>query len=366
MRVCPSWLLLVVALATMSQAADQNPVAMAAAPAGATLTWKCLWPFGLPCRTDKDAVKAVDVTRQLGFNVIVLEDFSRAEFRDRVFAYARQQGVQVYLLLNPVYGEWGFPKAEGVTLPAIDCLQFYWNLAELNTPKTPDDVAYPGPWLCPDRPEVRQYAADMATALCRLKPDGIALDFVGYKNQSACQCNYSRSQRATFAKGHGALDTKAAERQYSLESLIALYSQVRAAVLKTDPQVKLAAHVYPPFDSELYGNRLPVENPGQTVAWFFAPHWPMQQVRDRCRAIKADEKAYHPFVTGTGFIGLCTDPANAKSPARLREEIQTVRQAGLTAIMMAGGFDDFQKDGPANVLAEQLGLSGNVVAQKER
>ena len=309
----------------------------------------------MPRGTAEDAVKFVDAARALGFNAMVVSG-GRPDFRGKLFDYARQQGVKVYLTLNAIYGEWGFQKAEGVAMPSVDCLQSYDNLKDLNTPRDTDDVSYPGPWLCPDRPEVRKYAADLAASLMKDKPDGIAVDFVGYKNQSGCRCEYSRARRAEFVKAHPELDAKAAECRFSLESLAALYEEVRKAVVAMDKEAKLAAHVYPPFTPEpLYGNRLPVEYPAQTVAWFFAPHWPMEKVVSRCRAVKADEKQSHDYVTGTGFIGLNMDEVNAKSAERLRAEIRAIRSAGLKAIMVAGTYGDFLKEAPAKVFAEELG-----------
>jgi hypothetical protein len=319
------------------------------------LEFKCLWTFGPPGRTGQDARRVVDQAAGLGFNAIVVSG-GQAEFRAALFDYARKQKVGVYLMLNPVYGEWGFLKTEGVSVPGADCLQAYGNLKELNTPATPDDVEYAGPWLCIDRPEVRKYAADLATTLMKDKPDGIALDFVGYKNYRGCKCDFSVAEQGKFAKAHPELDAKEAAKQYSLASLTALYEEVRAAVKKADPAGKLAAHVYPPFDPEpLYGNRLAADYPAQTVAWFFAPHWPLDKVESRCRQVKADEHKYHDYTTGTGFIGMYNDEKNRKSPERLRAEIRTVKAAGLNSIMFAGGFKDFDDPSLAKVIADELG-----------
>jgi hypothetical protein len=324
------------------------------APRDGQWEWKCSWCFGLKQDTAKDAVDDIDRVKRLGYNAIVING-GTPEFKNRIFAYGKEGKVAVYEVLNPMYGEWGWQRQPGVELPAA-CLQNYKDMETLNNPATSDDVRYAGPWLCPDRPEVRRYATNLAKAIMTNdKPDGVALDFVGYKNYSACECDYSNAERAKFAEAHPDLSSEHVVRELSLQNLAALYEGVRKAVQAINPWAKVAAHVYPPFNPEpLYGNRLAADYPAQTVAWFFAPHWPMEKVAARCRQIKQTEHKYHDYVTGTGFIGIYLDSKNKRSAVRFRLEIRAIRDAGLKGICITGASNILEDPELAKVMIEEL------------
>jgi hypothetical protein len=140
----------------------------------------------------------------------------------------------------------------------------------------------------------------------------------------------------------------------------AYYQAVRNAVMARYPCAKLVCHLYPQFhpgelEVELHGNQLPVEYPAQTVAWFFRPHWPLEQVARRCAIVKSTEHATYPYVTGTGLLGLDMDPKSLKTPHRLRQELQTIKASGLRGLCVAGGAETLADAALMSVLAEQLG-----------
>lgn len=329
------------------------------------LTWKCVWVWSVKRVTPDDARAEVARAKSAGFNSIVTE--GKPQYIRNVIEEGHRQGIQVLLGHNAVYGEHGWNKLVDVK-PPEGCLQEYPpdEVKRLDNPTHPDDVAYKGPWLCIDRPEVRKYAAELAEALVKeFGIDGIAVDFVGYKNKSGCQCDYSRQERAKFAAAHPGMTLQEASKGYSLHSIAAYYADVRKAALKARPFATVAAHIYPFFEPEFYyGNRLRIDYPAQTVAWFFGPHWPIEQVKENCRIVKSTEKmlpgegeAYAPWMrrpTATGFIGLTLDKKDAKSPERLRREIRAIQEAGLRAICIAG--DNFLLDADlTRVMSEELG-----------
>lgn len=320
------------------------------------LPWKAVWVWGIPRGTQKDAADFITRSKALGFNVVI--GHGSDEFTKALVYTAHKEGLQAYLDLNPIYGEWGWKKVPQVNVPE-DCLQEYpgAEVERLNNPTDPDLVAYKGPFLCIDRPEVHQYAAALAAHLARTyRPDGIALDFIGYKNYRGCRCSYSNAKRAEFAAAHPQMEPEEVEKQFSLSMITALYAKVRSEVTSAAPGTALHCHAYPPFDPEpLYANRLPVEFPAQTVAWYFKPHWPMEKVAAVCRSIKADEHRYHRFVTATAFVALSTEENARKSPERLREEIRAVKDAGINAIMIGGPASFMTDDGLAHVISEELG-----------
>ena len=322
-------------------------------------TKKIVWVWGLPRKTIQDAYAEVDLVKRTGFNTIVTDwrgPQSQAYLKAAI-EYAHNQNIGVWTLVSPIYGEWGWQKAPGVSIPE-GCLQEYPSetLATLDNPQDPDRVQYSGPWMCIDRPEVRRYAIDLSVSrLASNAFDGIALDFVGYKNYRGCQCTYSSNLRAAYAKTHRELSGGEIERRFSLSMLQLFYQEVRDAVKKQFPKAEIACHAYPQFDPEpINGPLLPVDYPGDTVAWFFKPHWSLEKIAAQCREIKNKEHQAHNYVTGTALMGIGTDAQNGKTPEQIRQEIKTIKQTGIQAIMIVGS-DSLLKDPMIiKVLAEEL------------
>lgn len=323
--------------------------------AGTGLKWKAVWVWGIPHKTRQDALKYVLRAAELGFNVVI-EDGSD-EFRRGLVSHAHEHRMQAFLELNAIYGEWGW-KQFGDTEVPTECLQKYpaEELERLHNPGSPDRVAYKGPFLCIDRPEVRTYAAALAAYLAETyHPDGIALDYIGYKNYQGCKCPFSMQKQCEFIAAHTELSAEEAAKQFSLRMIEKTYQEVKQAVQTAAPGTLLHCHAYPPFDPEpLYGNRLPVDYPAQTVSWYFKPHWTMDQVRTNCLSIMSNEKKYHDCVTATAFIALSLDEECRKPPERLRSEIRAVRDAGIRAVLIGGPASFMQDPGIARVLAEEL------------
>ena len=271
---------------------------------------------------------------------------------------ARKQGMQVYSEYGAPYGEWGFPKLGDIKAPE-NCLQDYPpdELKKLNVQTDPDQPVNPGPWLCIDRPETRKYAADLAAAMIeQYHTDGVALDWVGYRNRRACHCEYSNKERANFAAAHPELSPQDVEKEFSLQRIGLYYQAVRDAVLAVNPRAKLMCHIYPQFEPDpFYGNCLPVEHPAQTVAWFFKPHWPIEKVERNCAIVKETEHRWHPYVTGTGLVGLDMAPESVKTPDRLRQELRAIKASNLGGLCVAGGAEFVHDPGLSRVLAEELG-----------
>jgi hypothetical protein len=327
------------------------------AGSGAPLQEKCFWQFGGQRRTHTDADNEVRLVKSLGFNALVVAP--RGNYPQYLIARAHQEGLKVYLMHNAVYGGWDWWEFPGAAAPKM-ALQEYPNQEneQLDHPVRADEVAYSGPWICIDRPEGRQYGADLAKAILKAYPgaDGLAVDFVGYKNHLSCRCAYSETERAAFARGHTDLSPGEVAREYSLASLMGYYETVRAAAKEIDPKAAILCHVYPPFDAEpMYGNRLAVDYPAQTVAWFFAPHEDLKTVKERCDTVARTEYQYHPYVTGTAFIGLDPGAPHAKSPQRVREELRLVKEAGLKGLCVAGGAALLQDAAVCDAISEELG-----------
>jgi len=340
--------------------AGQNSAASAARARG--FDKKIIWVWGPTRKTPADAVRETDLCRSLGYNVMVID--GPPQYIKDILPIAHERKMQVWVLVS-WYGEWGFPKLVP-NVPKDMVQQFPPDeLAGLAKQTNPDKPVHPGPFLCFDRPEVRKYAAELAIATVQTyHPDGLAVDWVGYRNYRACHCAYSNQQRARYASEHPDLSPEQAQRDYSLTSMAAVYEVVRQAAKAADPNITIGCHVYPQFDPEpLCGNRFAVDYPAQTTAWFFQPFWPMEKVAENARTTKATEHKYHDYVTGTGFIGMTMEKPNIKSPERLRQEIRTIKAAGLKAICFAG--DGFYADPAlAQVISEEIGGTYRAPAAK--
>ncbi len=349
-------LCLVLCLLTLCGCANQPVAAPPAKAAANHLDWKCLWVWGLPRKTLQDAQHEVAISKSLGFNAIACD--GKTQYMKLLMPEARKQGLLVYAVNGAPYGQWGFAKLGTIQAPP-NCVQEFppEELKAMSVQTDPDLPVNPGPWLCIDRPEARKYAADLSVAMLKeYGVDGIALDWTGYRNYRGCQCEYSRVERAKFAAAHPELSAEQVQKEFSLQRIELYYQAVRDAVLAENPKARLMCHIYPQFAAEpLYGWRLPVEHPAQTVAWFFKPHWPMQVVEQNCATVKQTEHKRYAYQVGTGFIGLDMAPEAVKTPDRLRQEIHAIKAAGLKGFCIAGGAEFLNDQGLSDVLSQELG-----------
>ncbi|MBN2581640.1 MAG: family 10 glycosylhydrolase [Planctomycetes bacterium] len=334
----------------------------------AEFDWKALWVWISPTSSRDDVLHMVDLAADCGFNVIIVNTGHRgvASYKSRYFpmaegqtidvlgeaiAAAHQRDLQVYAWVTYLYnsGVGTFQKEHPdhlqVLLPEEEAL------AAAKTRSDPDRVdVQGGSWLCPDR-GLTDYERGITDEIVRnYDLDGVAIDFLGYRNYRACYCDYSKARRADFAKAHPELSEEQVLATFSEQSLAEFSRQVRQTVLAAKPRMKLAAHVYPDFDpNPLYGNRLALDYCGQTIAWFFKPHWSFERILERQRAFMAAQGEHVRGNHHVAFIG-CRTGDVAKSPERLRREIRLAGAAGCRCMMFA--FHETLHDDPA--LAEAV------------
>src|SRR5208337_2720697 len=154
---------------------------------------------------------------------------------------------------------------------------------------------------------------------------GIAFDFFGYRNYHCCYCPRSMQLFEQYRKRHPELAADKALDAFSLESLVDFNNSLAAYARQVNPNLKIITHVYPVFLPEpLYGNRLDVDECGQTAAWFFEPFWDYEKTRQYSRIIFGEAKAYFPRCEGTALIGIYDQPGkfSVKTPERVAEELQ--------------------------------------------
>ena len=249
---------------------------------------------------------------------------------------AHARGVQVYAWVSYISGGAAEHKNAGpeqmqVLLPGEE------DAALRKTRVHPDRAdVMAGKWLCPDRGLNDGEARVTDEIMHRYKLDGLAIDFLGYRNYAACYCDYSRQKRAEFATAHPELSESDVLREFSTNSLVTYTRQIRERVLAARPQAKLAIHIYPDFDPDpLYGAKLPVEYCGQTIAWFYTPHWSFESIAKKHMAYMEAQKESGPdYNQHVPFVG--ARPGEViKTPDRVRTEIRIAGLGGCRTFMFA-------------------------------
>ncbi len=291
--------------------------------------WRMLWARAKPTITDDEAGHLADLAARMGFNQLCTHAHP-ALIRA---AHARGLGFYAWWINLRVADmkamERAHPERLQRVLPEED--------AQRGLPRrNPDrENIHGGTWLCPDRGLSDEEWREMEAVLRMPGVDGLGLDYIGYRNYHACYCEDSNARRAAYARQHPELTPEQATWRFSEDALVEYTRQVRARVQALDRRLKLAIHVYPDFDPNPdYASRLPVDYCGQTVAWFFPPHWRYERVRARTARFAAGQHAHHAFQTFAPFVGIYPGD-RAKSPDRLRTELRIAGAAGTDAIMAA-------------------------------
>jgi hypothetical protein len=134
---------------------------------------------------------------------------------------------------------------------------------------------------------------------------GIAFDAFGYQNYRNCVCGESLRQLGEFRKKNPALSDDAAEKEFSLQSLVAAQNELANFARSLRPDIKTTIHIWPSYMPEpLYGNRLDLDYCAQSVAWFFPPYWSKEKIAKYTRTVVEDGKKYNKRSKGIPFVGI--------------------------------------------------------------
>ncbi len=313
----------------------------------ANFAWKMLWVRPEQTRTPEAVEKTVDDAARLRFTAIAAEPSTGLvaavhgkgmKFFAWMLNLRGGAGVKEYLKTRPDHAQQLGPMDRLlIGMPRISA-----DRLNINT----------GEWLCPDRGLLDVELRQIEEFLVKLKVDGIALDYVGYRNYYACFCPHSEKERGKYAKAHPELAAGQVLWKYSEASLAKYVQQVRDAANAVKPGAELAIHVYPDFDpNPMYAACLPVTYCGQTVAWFYEPFWPYSAVAGLTLRHKAAQTRFktNRFVP---FVGAYS--RFPKNPDRLRTEIRIAGLAGNGSIMIAFYETFLENPALAQVLADEL------------
>jgi hypothetical protein len=354
--VSNTWLSLTLALAATCGCC----VASMAADGAACLQWRGVWEWTMPRSTPADLIRVADTAHALGFNALIMSP--PRDLLASMRQCCHERGLRLYLSTVFAGGE---PEWQQVLRPAERerlahlTPPFPATYQEGGEPLAPDEL-YSGPLPCWNRPEVREHFTRLVTEYAQLPVDGLGLDAVGYVNFDRCYCSACEAKLAQFRAAHPRLTRRAAEAAFAEETLVDFTNTMAATARQSRPDISLTLHNYPHFRPHpYYGNRLDVDYVGQTVAWFFPPHWPMGKVARLSREIVATQAEYWPHSLSAPFIGYYHRPLrNARSAARVTAEIGAVRAAGAQAIQFAE-LGNLAADGTvARAVAQALGGPG--------
>ncbi|MDD5699489.1 MAG: carbohydrate-binding family 9-like protein [Victivallaceae bacterium] len=324
------------------------------------LNWKMTWCWTLPCGNQQDIEYGVRQAKNLGFNVMEWSQ-AQAKFPKIFVEVCRKHNIESYYCINPaskvkqqlLETECNFPvssQAGGEPL-------------EQDIGKV---IAHKGHRPCFNQNDALKNAKRKVDQAISLGFNGIALDFVGYDNLHGCYCPSCCKLRKNYIDSRPGMSEKEAENRFAEECIIKFYASVVAYAKSVKPDLKTTCHIYPAFmPNILYGNLLPVDYCGQTVAWFFNPHWKFEKIRKYSEIVVKDENKYYSHSIGTPFIGFyCKgkQAQNRKTADRIRQEIRIIKEAGAKGIQMVELGHILADKAVSKAIAEELG--GNPEAIK--
>lgn len=318
------------------------------------LSWRGVWEWSMDKRSDAGLVEIADSCRKLGFNVLMM-----SPPKDRIEFVAQQchrRGIKLYL--STVFSG-GEPGWQQVMTPAEQ------ERADQEPPPTYQhggepltrDELFHQPVPCWNRDEVRTHFRKKVVDFVQPPADGLAFDAVGYSNYYRCYCPVCEAKLADYRREHPEVPEETASAICAEQAMVDFINDMAQAARDARPGVELAIHIWPYFrPNPYYGNRLHIDYVGQTVSWFFRPHWRLKKVRRLTERIAAMQHDFSAVSYAAPFIGFYSNPPElVRSPDRMRAELATIRSSGATALQMAELGHVVREPSVASVVAEALG-----------
>lgn len=320
------------------------------------LGWRGVWEWSLPKRTEADLVRIADGAQHLGFNALMM--FTPQPLMGFMRDECHKRGIQLYYSTVFSYSK---PGWEQVMLPG--------EVEQAGRP-LPDDYMYGGQPVhpeevfssklpCYNRPEVRQYFREMVTKNAQLPVDGLAFDAAGYQNYRRCYCPVCEAKVAAYLQAHPEASDVLAGARVAEDTLVSFINEMAAAARQANPRIKLTIHIYPWFAPHpYYGHETDIDVVGQTVSWFFRPHWPLEKVQRLTAQVVRDQRRCYPDHLAAPFIGFdARQYRNYRSASHVRSELQVVKASGARALHMAELGYLLNKPLVAEAVAQELGGS---------
>ncbi len=324
----------------------------AATSSGAELSWRAVWEWSLPKRTDADLVRLVESAQALGFNALLMSvPAGKEQF---VADECHRRGMQLYLSTVFTGGDPTWQQAMTPTQEARLDLPLPADYQHGGEPLTAEEVLQ-SPLPCWNRQEVHTFFAQRVRRMAALPADGLAFDCIGYRNYERCHCPTCdaalRRARRT--------DPRMTVPRWAEDVLVRFTNEMAEVARAARPLIGLTVHVYPVFaPNPYYGHRLNLHYTGETVSWFFHPHWPLTKVDARLQRVLQRQRSVWPDQTAAPFIGFdARQLRHYRSTRRVVQELEAVQQSGASALQMAELGYLLDKPLVAQAVAEKLGGS---------
>lgn len=318
------------------------------------LNWRAVWEWSLPKKSESDLVRIADQAQALGFNVIMMspppqligfmhEECARRDMRlylSTVFSGGEKVWRQVMTLEEQA--RLAEPQAEEYMIGG--------------EPVLPGEV-FRSALPCYNRPEVREYFRKRVVANAQLPVDGLAFDYVGYENYRRCYCPVCELTLAAYSAEHPGTDLKRAEAIVFEDIMLRFINEMAEAAREANPQISLTIHVYPWYaPNPYYGHRTDIDFVGETVSWFFKPHWPLAKVKARTDNLVRVQHACYPQHHAAPFIGFDASKArDYRSARRVAQELEIIKSSGASALHIAELGYLLDKPLVAAAVARELG-----------
>jgi len=347
---------MVLATASLSLLGAATTMADGQGAAPGAFVWRGVWEWSMDHRTEAGLVEIADTCRSLGFNVLMMSP--PKDLIGFMADQCHQRGIRLYRSTVFSGGEKSWRQVMTPEEQERAKQPFPETYQQGGEPYTPDEL-YKHPLPCWNRPEVRDYFRKIVTDFAQSSVDGLAFDGVGYQNYYRCYCAVCEAKLAEFRKQHPHLSEQKASAICAEQAMVDFVNEMAAAARAARPDIELTIHVYPYFRPHpYYGNRLDVDYVGQTVAWFFRPHWPLEKVGRLANEIVRTQGTYWPAHHAAPFIGFYSrPPKDVRSPRRVQAEIDLIRASGATAIQFAELGQIIRRPTVAEVVAANLGGS---------
>lgn len=314
------------------------------------LKWKMVWLWTMADKSDEEIVYSA---QSLGFNVLNARS-------PNMVRECHKAG------LKSIGSLWfgSAPKEYGQSIPPKpDELKDWKNPAAYLYQFGGEPIQGGEEWLgwepwCPDQPETIKYGEKQIDVLIAQGYDGVALDAFGYKNYYACDCPLSKARRTQYQKQHPEQPAQEVIYKSSEESLTVFCRTLVNYAHNKKKGFIVTCHIYPNFaPNPLYGNKIPFDYCGQTVSWFFQPHWQNDKIMRYTHDVVAYAGDYNSKSIGTPFVGIFTlppDEMHRKTAQEVRDELHIIKQLGAKAIQIAELGNIMNDPEIAKVVREEL------------
>jgi hypothetical protein len=193
--------------------------------------------------------------------------------------------------------------------------------------------------VCFNNREARELFKPIIDGIMSVPGAGLGFDGFGYQNYHRCYCENCQKLLADYLKAHPDMAVKDATDAFFRDTLVDYINYLADYARSRRAEAKTTIHIWPVFAPEpLYGNRLDIDECGQTSAWYTL--WPEAKIAQYSRVIFSEAKKYHQRQEGVGMIGYYDLPGQfpVKDAAQVDRELKTMLDNGCRTIQVCSSL----------------------------